>query len=88
VRIAWEVTPLSVPPTGIGRYLLGTLAATAEARPEWDLRAVAVAEQSGVDRIAGSLASMPANVTLRATVKSPAWLTRRLATDLGVRSLK
>ena len=88
MRIAWEVTPLSVPPTGIGRYLLGTLAATAEARPAWDFRAVAVAEQSGVDRIAGSLASMPANVTLRATVKSPAWLTRRLATDLGVRSLE
>ena len=87
-RIAWEVTPLSVPPTGIGRYILGTLAATAEARPDWDVRGVAVAEQTGIDRIAGSLASMPANVVLRPTVKSPAWLTRRLATDLGVRSLE
>ena len=88
MRLAWEVTPLSVPPTGIGRYILGTLAATAEARPEWDVRAVAVAEQTGIDRIASSLAAMPANVTLRTTVKSPAWLTRRLATDLGIRNLE
>ncbi len=88
MHVAWEVTPLSVPPTGIGRYILGSLDAMAEARPSWEARAVAVAEQAGIDRIAASLASMPANVTLRPTVKSPAWLTRRLATDLGVRSLE
>jgi hypothetical protein len=29
VRVAWEVTPLSVPPTGIGRYILGSLEAMA-----------------------------------------------------------
>ena len=88
MRVAWEVTPLSVPPTGIGRYILGSLVAMAGARPDWDVRAVAVAEQEGIDRIAASLAGMPANVMLRPTVKSPAWLTRRLATDLGVRSLE
>ena len=88
MRVAWEVTPLSVPPTGIGRYILGSLGAMAGARPDWDVRAVAVAEQEGIDRIAASLTGMPANVTLRPTVKSPAWLTRRLATDLGVRSLE
>jgi glycosyltransferase involved in cell wall biosynthesis len=88
VRVAWEVTPLSVPPTGIGRYILGSLDAMALARPDWDLRAVAVAEQEGIERIQASLAGMPANVTLRPTVKSPAWFTRRLATDLRVRSLE
>ncbi len=88
MRVAWEVTPLSVPPTGIGRYILGSLDAMAQVRPDWDVRAVAVAEQEGVDRIQASLAGMPSNVELRPTVKSPAWLTRRLATDLGVRSLE
>ena len=88
MRIAWDVTPLSVPPTGIGRYILGSLEAMADARPDWDVRALAVAEQEGIDRIEASLAGMPANVTLRPTVKSPAWFTRRLATDLGVRSLE
>ncbi len=88
MRVAWEVTPLSVPPTGIGRYILGSLEAMAGARPDWDVRAVAVAEQEGVDRIEASLAGMPANVTLRPTVKSPAWVTRRLATDFGFRSLE
>lgn len=88
MRVAWEVTPLSVPPTGIGRYILGTLDALARARPDWEVRAVAVAEQEGVDRVRASLAGMPPNVELRATVKSPAWLTRRLATDLGIRSLE
>ena len=88
MRVAWEVTPLSVPPTGIGRYILGSLEAMAQARPAWDVRAVAVAEQEGVDRIQTSLAGMPSNVELRPTVKSPAWLTRRLATDLGLRSLE
>ena len=88
MRVAWEVTPLSVPPTGIGRYILGSLDAMAGARPDWDVRAVAVAEQEGIDRIAASLVGMPANVTLRPTVKSPAWLTRRLATDLGIHSLE
>ena len=52
MRVAWEVTPLSVPPTGIGRYIIGSLGAMAEARPAWDIRAVAVAEQEGIDRIA------------------------------------
>ena len=88
MRVAWEVTPLSVPPTGIGRYILGSLDAMARARPDWDIRAVAVAEQEGIDRIRASLADMSANVTLRPTIKSPAWFTRRLATDLGVRSLE
>ena len=88
MRVAWEVTPLSVPPTGIGRYILGSLDAMARARPDWDIRAVAVAEQEGIDRIQASLAGMPGNVTLRPTVKSPAWFTRRLATDVGVRSLE
>jgi len=88
VRVAWEVTPLSVPPTGIGRYILGSLNAMARVRPDWDIRAVAVAEQEGIERIQASLADMAANVALRPTVKSPAWFTRRLATDLGVRSLE
>ena len=44
MRVAWEVTPLSVPPTGIGRYILGSLEAMAGARPDWDVRAVAVAD--------------------------------------------
>ncbi len=88
MRVAWEVTPLSVPPTGIGRYILGSLDAMAQVRPDWDVRAVAVAEQEGIHRIQTSLSGMPANVELRSTAKKPAWLTRRLATDLGFRSLE
>ena len=57
MRVAWEVTPLSVPPTGIGRYILGSLDEMAGARPDWDVRAVA--EQEGIDRIAASRAGMP-----------------------------
>lgn len=88
MRVAWEVTPLSVPPTGIGRYILGSLSAVADARANWEIRAVALAEHEGVDRIRASLADMPGNVALRASVRNPAWLTRRLATDLGVRGLE
>ena len=88
MRLAWDVTPLSVSATGIGRYLIGTISAVAAARPAWDVCAIAVAEQAGIEMVRAQLADAPANVVVRPTLKSPAWVTRRLATATGFPKLE
>lgn len=82
-RVAWDVTPLSTVATGIGRYLIGTIGGVAAARPGWDIACIAVAEQPGIDEVRRQLASLPTNVRVHPTVRSPAWATRRIATATG-----
>ncbi len=88
MRLAWDVTPLSVPATGIGRYLIGTIDATARARPAWDVQAIAVAEAAGVVEVRRQLDAAPKNVAINPTVRNPAWLTRRLAASAGIPKLE
>jgi glycosyltransferase involved in cell wall biosynthesis len=83
MRIAWDVTPLSVPPTGIGRYIIGSLKGLAEARSEWGIQAIAIAESTGIDQVRRALGRTPSNVELKPIVRSQAWVTRRIASDLG-----
>jgi glycosyltransferase involved in cell wall biosynthesis len=60
MRIAFDVTPLSVRRTGIGNYLRGVLQAlTAAAGGEHDVVAFAVAGRSGLATIEDALAGIP-----------------------------
>jgi glycosyltransferase involved in cell wall biosynthesis len=49
VRIVWDVSPLAVPPTGIGRYIRGMLVACAQGAPgdEWVALSVGGAGETG-----------------------------------------
>jgi glycosyltransferase involved in cell wall biosynthesis len=60
MRLVFDVTPLSVPRTGIGNYILGSLrgvAAAAEGAHE--LVALALAEREGLRRIETALTGLP-----------------------------
>ena len=60
MRLVFDVTPLSVPRTGIGNYLLGSLRAAAEnAGGEHELIALALAEGAGLRRIEEALVDVP-----------------------------
>ncbi len=43
MRVAWDLTTLCMPATGIGRYTRETLYATARARPDWEFVATSFA---------------------------------------------
>ncbi len=58
MRIVVDVTPLSLPRTGIGNYLLGMLRGLAEAGPEHELVAFAVAGPRGSRRIRETFAGL------------------------------
>ena len=83
MRLAWDVTPLSVPMTGIGRYTRDAILAVAEARPGWQLRLICVAEQSGCDLATAAFRDAPPGIEVVPVVRSPAVLTRRFATRFG-----
>jgi glycosyltransferase involved in cell wall biosynthesis len=60
MRLVFDVTPLSVPRTGIGNYALGALRGAASvAGGEHELVAVALAEREGLRRIEEALADVP-----------------------------
>jgi glycosyltransferase involved in cell wall biosynthesis len=59
MRIVVDVTPLSLPRTGIGNYLLGMVRGLAETGPEDDVVAFAVAGPRGSRRIRATLAGLP-----------------------------
>jgi len=66
VRIAFDVSPLSHEPTGIGRYIRGSLAGLAEvARPEHEIVAFAPTSPEGKRRIPAELAGLDVTVKLR-----------------------
>jgi glycosyltransferase involved in cell wall biosynthesis len=88
VRVAWEVTPLTVPATGIGRYLIGAISGVASVRPDWEIAAIAVSEPPGIEAVRRQLSGVPSNVTVEATVRHAAWVTRRIVTSTGRPSLE
>ena len=60
MRIAFDVTPLSIPRTGIGNYLRGILTGiTAVATPGDDVVAFAVSDRRGLARVSEALAGIP-----------------------------
>ena len=64
-RAAWDVTPLAVPPTGIGYYLRESFRAAAAIAPQHELVALSVAGKNGSVRLAGALAALPPNASRR-----------------------
>jgi len=88
MRVAWDITPLSVPMTGIGRYTQQAILALAAQRPDWEIRLVCVAEAEGCAMAAAAFAQAPANVEVVPVVRRPAVLERRLATRFGVRPIE
>ena len=88
MRVAWDITPLSVPMTGIGRYTQQAILALAAQRPDWEIRLVCVAETEGCDLAAAVFDQAPANVEVVPVVRRPAVLERRLATRFGVRPIE
>lgn len=65
VRVVWDVTPLSVPPTGIGRYIRETLSAAAGIAPEHEFVALALTGRNETRRIGPELDRLPATVARR-----------------------
>jgi glycosyltransferase involved in cell wall biosynthesis len=59
VRIVVDVTPLALPRTGIGNYVLGMLRGLAEAGPEHEIVAFSLIAPPGKRRIEQALAGVP-----------------------------
>ena len=77
-RIGWELSSLSVPPSGIGRYVARSFDALANARPGWSIEGMAMAEAGGLDQVVSTLGALPANAHLhRVPKRNPAWVARR-----------
>ncbi len=58
MRIVWDVSPLAVPPTGIGRYIRGVLGACARAAPDNDWVALSVGGAGETTRLEAHLAGL------------------------------
>jgi glycosyltransferase involved in cell wall biosynthesis len=66
VRIAFDVSPLSHPRTGVGNYIRGSLAGLAEAAGgEHEIVAFAPTSPQGLKRIPAALAGIPVETRLR-----------------------
>ena len=78
MRIVWDVTPLAVPPTGIGRYLREALAAAARLAPDEEWVAVSLAGRGGTRRIDRHLGPLPAVIRRRRLVVPGARVWRTL----------
>ncbi len=65
MRVAWDLTTLCMPATGIGRYTRETLYATARVRPDWEFVATSFAGGEGTARLEAALGAMPPNVDHR-----------------------
>jgi glycosyltransferase involved in cell wall biosynthesis len=59
VRVVVDVTPLALPRTGIGNYVLGMLRGLAEAGPEHEIVAFSLVAPPGKRRIEEALAGVP-----------------------------
>ncbi len=88
MRVAWDVSMLSVPPTGIGRYVRETLRATAAARPRWELLAVSVCGREESPRLAAHLGALPPNVRRAHRLLRPARVWRRALNELPLPTLE
>jgi glycosyltransferase involved in cell wall biosynthesis len=65
MRVAWDITTLCMPATGIGRYTREALYATARARPDWEFVATSFAGGEGTARMRTALGEMPTNIEHR-----------------------
>jgi glycosyltransferase involved in cell wall biosynthesis len=65
MRVAWDITTLCMPATGIGRYTREALYATARARPDWEFVATSFAGGEGTARMRSALGEMPTNIEHR-----------------------
>ena len=65
MRVAWDITTLCMPATGIGRYTREALYATARARPDWEFVATSFAGAEGTARMRTALGEMPTNIEHR-----------------------
>jgi glycosyltransferase involved in cell wall biosynthesis len=65
MRIAWDITTLCMPATGIGRYTREALYATARARPDWEFVATSFAGREGTRRLRAAIGEMPENIEHR-----------------------
>ena len=79
VRIVWDMTPLAVPPTGIGYYLREALRAAGRIAPEHHWVALSVAGGAGTARIDDQLDPLPFGTERRAVVVPGARVWRSLA---------
>jgi glycosyltransferase involved in cell wall biosynthesis len=76
VRIVYDVTPLSLPRTGIGNYIRGSLAGLAEAAGgEHEIVALAVTGPRGLRMIPQALDGVPVTRRLRFFPRARAWRT-------------
>jgi glycosyltransferase involved in cell wall biosynthesis len=76
VRIVYDVTPLSLPRTGIGNYIRGSLAGLAEAAAgEHEIVALAVTGPRGLRAIPPALDGIPVTRRLRFLPLARAWRT-------------
>ena len=69
MRIVVDITPLSLPRTGVGNYTLGMLRGLTEAGPEHEVVALAVVGPRGARRVREALEGVP--VTRRIVVVPP-----------------
>jgi len=76
VRIVFDVTPLSLPRTGIGNYLRGALAGLAEAAgDDHEVVALAVTGPRGLRAVPAALDGIPAEREIRFLPLARAWRT-------------
>lgn len=74
MRIAFDVSPLSHPRTGVGNYILGSLAGLVEAAgDEHEVVAFAPTSPQGAKRIPEALAGIPVELRLRVLPFAHAW---------------
>ncbi|MEX0673547.1 MAG: glycosyltransferase family 1 protein [Gaiellaceae bacterium] len=74
MRIVFDVTPLSLPRTGIGNYLRGALAGLAEAAAgEHEVVALAVTGPRGLRAVPAALAGIPVEREIRFLPLARAW---------------
>ena len=88
MRIAWDLTTLCMPATGIGRYTREALYATARARQDWEFVATSFAGGEGTRRLRSAIGEMPPNVEHRHVRVPGARLVRRGLTALPVPTLE
>ena len=77
MRVAWDITTLCMPATGIGRYTREALYATARARPDWEFVATSFAGNEGTRRLRAALGDLPPNVEHRHVAAPGARFVRR-----------
>jgi hypothetical protein len=79
MRIAVDVSPLSVPPTGIGYYIRETTAALAAVAPQHEVVAVALVHPREAACLRERLAPLPPAVVrlVRTLPFAPKWRRRR-----------